>query len=473
LILLAAAAARGESRRVVFDRPGIEQSWPANAFDLPTDWSGSSFLVLELRLSSPQRFDLRVHDASGVRSVRLSPVPGAWIRSVVPIAFLTEQARQGNDLAAVHNKPRPMMFINLSGTPGPLTAVKEIGVVMANPTGSPSLEIRAIRVSKDDPGDALLESKPLVDEFGQWVYDDWPGKAKSLQQLKAVWTDEDKSLGSGDFDYCRYGGYRSLKAKGSGFFRVEKIDGRWWLVDPDGHLFFSAGSDCITPMAATPTQGREQLFAALPPAELSRGGRGGSSFYTWNLVRRFGADWAQPWIDLTARRMFAWGFNTVGNWSDPRMGAAHRVPYVFTTRGWGIESGPMGVPDVYAPTFANAVDRAAAQQCDSHKDDPYPARLFPRQRAALARPRIRCGRCHSCGRTERAPAGTQDVSRRGRHARTPQGVPRAHVHTIRRHRFRGGKEARSQSPQPGSPLRLLGAARNREGFEALRRVQSE
>jgi hypothetical protein len=31
----------------------------------------------------------------------------------------------------------------------------------------------------------------------------------------------------------------------------------------------------------------------------------------------------------------------------------------------------MGVPDVYAPEYAANIDRAAAQQCDARKDDPY------------------------------------------------------------------------------------------------------
>jgi hypothetical protein len=335
---------------------------------LPPDWSLYQFLVLELRLSSPQRFDLRIHDAGGVRSVRLAPMPGAWIRSAVPLSFLSEAPRQGMDLASVHNKARPMMFINLGGTPGELKSVREIGVVMANPIGAPTLEIRAVRLANQDPGDALLEAKPLVDQFGQWMADDWPGKATSLEGLQAAWAAEEKALGKGDFAYCRYGGYEGTKAKATGFFRVERIDGKWWFVDPDGHLFLSIGSDSIGTSVSTSTKGREALFAALPPAS---GGRGGASYYAWNMVRRFGADWSAKWIDLTARRMFAWGFNTVGNWSDSRLGNAHRVPYVVTLQGWGIETGPMGVPDVYAPEYAANIDRAAAQQCDARKDDPY------------------------------------------------------------------------------------------------------
>ena len=166
-LLAAAGSASGETRRAVFEGAGTEHTWALKDLDpgLPADWSPFQFLVLELRLSSPQRFDLRIHDAGGVRSVRLAPVPGAWIRSAVPLSFLTQAAHSGNDLASVHNKARPMMFINLSGTPGELKAVREIGVVIANPLGAPSLEIRSVRLSNQDPGDALLEAKPLVDQF--------------------------------------------------------------------------------------------------------------------------------------------------------------------------------------------------------------------------------------------------------------------------------------------------------------------
>jgi len=361
--------------RIVFSGTGAEQVFAVRDLDarLPSDWTPFQFLVLELRLSSPQRFDLRVHNADGVRGVRLSPVTGAWVRSAIPLSFFTGPSSQGMDLASVHNKARAMMFINLSGSPGPLDAVREIGFTLPTPVGAPVLEIRSLRLANEDPGDALLEPKPLVDEFGQWINDEWPGKAANVDQLKAAWAAEEKALGPGDFDYCKFGGFQSTKAKATGFFRVEKIDGRWWFVDPDGHLFYSTGSDSIGTSVVTAVQGREALFAALPPAGLpqSRGGRGGASFYAWNLVRRFGPDWSQKWVDLTLRRMTAWGFNTIGNWSDPRLGEAHRVPYVVTTRGWGIESGPMGVADVYAPGYAEMVDRAAAQQCDGRKDDPY------------------------------------------------------------------------------------------------------
>src|ERR1019366_8079388 len=149
----------------------------------------------------------------GPRWVPRARVRGGGTRAAVPLNFLTQAARSGNDLASVHNKARPMMCINLSGTPGELKSVSGIGVVMANPIGAPSLEIRAVRLTSEDPGDALLEAKPLVDQFGQWMGDDWPGKATSLPQLQAAWAAEDKALGKGDFAYCRYGGDEGAKAQ--------------------------------------------------------------------------------------------------------------------------------------------------------------------------------------------------------------------------------------------------------------------
>src|ERR1035437_9105156 len=55
------------------------------------------------------------------------------------------------------------MFINLSGTPGELKSVSGIGVVMSNPIGAPSLEIRAGRLTSEKPRGGPLGGKPLGD----------------------------------------------------------------------------------------------------------------------------------------------------------------------------------------------------------------------------------------------------------------------------------------------------------------------
>src|ERR1035441_3893765 len=155
------------------------------------------------------------------------------------------------------------------------------------------------------PGSDVLDRKPVVDQFGQWIPADWPGKIISLAQLQKEWVSENTALSAGDFGFCKYGGYRDTKARATGFFRVEQIDGRWWFVDPDGHLFYSTSS---TGMGATGgesrLQGREDYFAALPPAEANTvaGRRPQSDFYAWNLLRRHGAEHLDNWVDLDIRR---------------------------------------------------------------------------------------------------------------------------------------------------------------------------
>ena len=46
--------------------------------------------------------------------------------------------------------------------------------------------------------------------------------------------------------YDRYGGWQQLAGTQTGFFHTQQIDGRWWLVTPDGHAFFSKGVDNVS-----------------------------------------------------------------------------------------------------------------------------------------------------------------------------------------------------------------------------------
>jgi hypothetical protein len=76
-------------------------------------------------------------------------------------------------------------------------------------------------------------------------------------------------------------------------------------------------------------------------------------------------------MDKTAMRMDDWGLNTVGNWSDNNLGRTRQKPYVVNLSGWGIDARAMGMPDVYAPGYAEMVDAAAERQCAPLRDDPY------------------------------------------------------------------------------------------------------
>lgn len=355
-------------QRVTFEGTESEHKWALKELnpELPSDWTGYDYLVLEMKASSPQRFWLILHGGERAQRRQLHPLPNVWIRAAVPLQYYRQPNRAGFDLASVGKVPRNSFWISTGGVYGPLNAVQAIGVAMQTPHGKPTLEIRSVRLSKDDPGSDILDKKPVVDEFGQWIPDEWPWKVKNLAQLKKEWGAEEAGLTRGDFNYCNYGGYLNTKTKGTGFFRVEQVDGKWWFVDPDGHLFFSTSS---TGMRAgggdARMKGREDYFAALPPADTAPG------FFGWNLKRRHGDEVQTKWIDMTVRRLESWGMNTIGNWSDPRLWDAHKKAYVVNLRGWGMETGYMGMPDVYSDEFPKIVDKAAAEQCAPRKNDPW------------------------------------------------------------------------------------------------------
>ena len=361
--------------RATFTAGSHEHTWTLADLNpqLPADWTPYDFLVLEFRASSSQRFDLGIEMTRGRVAKRIGPFAGVWVRAAIPLAFYRHPAGSAGDLAATYNQPRGSYWINIhSDAVGPTTGIRALTVSMPNPVGSPTLEVRSVSLSKTDPGDAVLEGKPLIDEFGQYVHAAWPGKARSLEDLTKAWAAEDAGLARLPGDRCEYGGFAQTRAKATGYFRVERVDGRWWFVDPDGHLFLSTGVNGVGTASGTRVQGREDLFAALPTAQLGPAARG-ASFYTWNLQRRYGDDWRPKWAEAAARRLAAWGFNSIHYWG-PRGGQAGaeepRVPYAQMLR-WQLGPTIMGMPDVYAGDFARRVDEAAASQLDARSRDPW------------------------------------------------------------------------------------------------------
>jgi hypothetical protein len=368
-----------ENQQIVFDGSLelSERQWKLSQLgaSIPSDWSSYRFLVLEMRASSPQRFQVRLITSKGVSPLYVHPFQNAWVRAVLPLQMFSNPPRRGSTLSAVFNNQRAGHFMFNWGPYLPLSQVQAFAIAMPQPIGKPTLEIRVLRLSMRSPGDAVLENEPLVDTFGQWIRDQWPGKANQLEELQKIWNQEEETLKPGDFDYCIFGGYRSSQAKASGFFRVEQINGVWWFVDPDGHLFFSAGADVMTPILMTPLRDRQAIFAKLPPPDLVPASaermQPGVPFFQWNLIRRFGQAWQSPWVELTARRMRAWGLNTVGNWSDKVLLDGKKIPYTIPLHGWETRQDYFGLPDVFSEEFAQNCDVAAESQCSKRQNDPY------------------------------------------------------------------------------------------------------
>jgi hypothetical protein len=352
---------------------------------LPADWSGYEFLVVELRASTCQRFELGLVSDAGSVSKRFHPFANVWVRASIPLRFYRQGLGDAADLAATVNQPRNSYWINIeAGGSGPVRTVRAISITMRYPAHAATVEIRRVSLSKTDAGDAVLDGgAPLIDDFGQYVHADWPGKARALAQLQRDWQIEQRALAARPPPPCRYGGYAGARRKGSGFFRVEQIDRRWWLIDPEGCRFYSTGvNGAGAPPPRTQIVGRDKLFASIPTAAQFPAPnaspdplRDPLSFYAYNLQRRFGGDWTAQSAQLTSRRMSAWGLNTAyGTDLNAALPADSKLrqAYVYPLRGWQMVAGAiMGMPDVYSAAFAAQVNAEAGQQLRSRKDDPW------------------------------------------------------------------------------------------------------
>jgi hypothetical protein len=376
-IIISGCSGKEKQKFVKFEGAYTEKKWEVMELnqDMPADWSVSGFLTFEFNSTTTQRFELNLYDATGVRSLEIVPFQGVWVRASIPLIHFQKMNTEGMDQASIWKTPRPGYWIGFTGEVGSINKIDSIGFAMNMPVGSPTLEIRNLKLTMTAE-DTIFTTRPLVDDFGQWLPDEWPGKAYTIDDLKKDWADEEKSIQSSDNEISKYGGFMAARTKPTGFFRVEVVEGKWWFVDPDGCLFFSNGSCCIQPGTdLARTEGREYIFSSLPPSAGKQSKKENNeaitSFYTWNLFRRFGPDWYEKWINLSVLRMDSWGINTIANWSDPKLGESHRKAYVATLEGWGIESGDMGMPDVYSPGYTAMVDSAAALQCLPGKDDPY------------------------------------------------------------------------------------------------------
>lgn len=347
--------------------------------DLPRNWDAYNYVVLEYRITTAQRFHVGFTTDYGYNELRvMSYLPNGWNKLAIPLKFYRRLPDARVDLAATFNQPRYTGWINLGGKRGELHGVDSIGIRMRMPIGDPEFEIRSITLAVDDPGDEYLEEIYAVDEFGQHNLLQYEDKINSLEQLQAEWDAEDKELESElpDFRYSRYGGYLQEKVKGTGFFRIEKIDGRWWFVDPDGYLFLSHGVDCVNPGrggSANNLDKRAGMFKELPPEQFRRSfqDRQSASYGDWNLYRRYGEDFREKANAAVIKRMDRWGLNTIANWSSADVYEQNKKAYTLGLHGLGIDGNLMGLADVYAPDFAAKMDSSMNTYLPVNKNNPW------------------------------------------------------------------------------------------------------
>ncbi|WP_366186675.1 hypothetical protein [Flavobacterium ovatum] len=111
-----------------------------------------------------------------------------------------------------------------------------------------------------------------------------------------------------DFNYTKdpqtnqYGGWNVFNVKATGFFRTEKIDNRWWIIDPNGNPFIHKGVAVLNP--------------------------GSSEGQNKALESKYGNK--SNWISKETTFLKEQGFNGAGAWSNVDLIREEKTPLVYT-----------------------------------------------------------------------------------------------------------------------------------------------
>lgn len=165
-----------------------------------------------------------------------------------------------------------------------------------------------------------------------------------------------------------YGGFTGIATEATGFFRIERIDDRWWLIDPEGHAFLSVGMNHF------------DLHAL----------KHHDNIHVWR--DRYGADTDTYIREGISKPLREWGFNTIGwsqecvggRWKDPKANLRHShgwtheqfrtagLPYVYNFVFGDMEHFNMKpeYPDVDGEVFDEWIDYQARSACVDMADDP-------------------------------------------------------------------------------------------------------
>lgn len=443
-------------RRIIFNptsRPSLTLTPQSGAWD----WSQSG--MMSLRIQSAMNWALTLYvtiqSNDGKTLVSRVDLPAGPAQTLLVPLVANTPLSQGMKAAP----PMPMTVdgqrILLASSEGQLDRSQVVSVTLSldSPKAAQSILLERFGV-QDGEGVIKAVYGSLVDGYGQSTRSRWPEKITSDDQLKAADAKEQQQLKAwlGErkkTSLDKFGGWdKGPSFKASGFFRTEKRDGRWFLVTPQGHPFYSLGVNTVAPdNSQTYVAGREWMFSALPKdgeplashygegdnrggngADRGRGYNAGRwyDFYRANLQRTYSAPCAMAseapaeasstepkpaapeaaavpcaaptfderrWVSHTLDRLQAWGFNTIGNWSAPALGAADRVPYTLPLSIVGdyasISTGSDwwgGMPDPFDPRFAMATERAVAIAARDHRDDPWLIGYFADNELAWAGP---------------------------------------------------------------------------------------
>jgi len=318
------------------------------AFDL----SSGRYLAADLEnlAGHQQRLCLQIKDASGdaYASLALDPGEKATLKLQLPhrTIYSFPSGAKGVktlDTAAITN----IAFLVVWPYEGQFSGLLHFRVSNVRLVGEPDWS----------RGVAASGYLPFVDKFGQFAHGTWKDKVRSYEDLRADLAAERAALRPAPDSWDEYGGWAAgPQLEATGNFRTEKVDGKWWLVTPSGHLFYSLGINVVKVDSDAP-DGR------LHPSWYESRAQASMAFPTWNLQEKFGkADFQAAYRDFVLRRLDSWGINTIGNWSDGDITKLSRKPYaiVAVSKPSGLPYLSSGFYDTLDETFAGKMRDAVA-----------------------------------------------------------------------------------------------------------------
>jgi hypothetical protein len=240
----------------------------------------------------------------------------------------------------------------------------------------------AIQASMDQPlklTDPLLTCGLLLDEFGQSSLHSWPGRTLNRAELNTRLKSQLEAAPQQRLPehFSRWGGWKDRRVEPTGWFHTHHDGKRWWLVDPEGCLFWSSGPDCVTVDTTADYQGLEKALAWLPDPQgpFAAAYQGtherGVNYLAANFIHTFGEDWHACWAKITMAELRRVGFNSVANWSEWRVASQAGMPYVrdLDVAYLKLPLVYRDFPDVFHPDFETVAAQFAADLQPS-KDDP-------------------------------------------------------------------------------------------------------
>lgn len=211
---------------------------------------------------------------------------------------------------------------------------------------------------------------PFIDRYGQFIHADWPSKVHTDADLRANYISESKELKAlrRPRGWDQYGGWAAgpqLKATGS--FRTERYRGKWYFVDPAGHLFFSQAVDVAGGV-------NDSLRAGANSTDWFDAPLGEENHYDAvgaNLRVKYGRDdYKNDYERNLARRLTAWGFNSLGDWSSADLMSLGAIPYTLQLTDYDdkmpkIGSSKLKFYDVFDPRYINKMKNLLAERAAS------------------------------------------------------------------------------------------------------------